>query len=180
MSFVDAFTRTVGLEGGYSDNPNDPGGETNWGITVAVARAHGYTGPMASMPIATAQAIYQEAYWNLIHLDLIDVHSSAIAEKMFDTAVNCGVSIPGPFLQRALNAFSDRGTQYPAVAVDGQIGAMTVTALTLYLARRGAAGERVMIAALNAQQGVRYLDLLDANPRLGDFEYGWFANRIAD
>ncbi len=43
------------VEGGYSNNPADPGGETNHGVTVAVARSHGYDGPMREMPKETAQ-----------------------------------------------------------------------------------------------------------------------------
>lgn len=47
MNFVErAMDATFQHEGGYVNNPNDRGGETNWGITIAVARAYGYTGPM--------------------------------------------------------------------------------------------------------------------------------------
>lgn len=49
MNFDTAFDRLLGNEGGYVNNPADPGGETNWGVTVAVARASGYTGAMRDM-----------------------------------------------------------------------------------------------------------------------------------
>ena len=49
---------TVQKEGGYSNNPNDSGGETMWGITAAVAREVGYTGAMKDMTRAQAIAIY--------------------------------------------------------------------------------------------------------------------------
>ncbi|WP_276203058.1 glycosyl hydrolase 108 family protein, partial [Enterobacter hormaechei] len=44
MTKDDIFNTILGKEGGYVDHPNDKGGPTNWGITQATARAHGYTG----------------------------------------------------------------------------------------------------------------------------------------
>ena len=52
-----AFDLLMGHEGGYSNNPKDPGGETMWGITARVARAWGYSGPMKSLPRETAKQI---------------------------------------------------------------------------------------------------------------------------
>ena len=56
---IDAILRA---EGGYVNDPADKGGETNYGITVAVARANGYTGPMRDLPVAMARAIYTARY----------------------------------------------------------------------------------------------------------------------
>lgn len=179
MSFDAAFVRTVGLEGGYANNPADSGGETNWGITIAVARAHGYQGAMRAMSIDEAKAIYQDAYWNLIHLDRVDRVSASIAAEMFDTAVNCGVSIPGPFLQRALNVFNRGGKDYPDMPADGLIGTITLTALAAYLKLRGADGEKVLLTALNAQQAVRYCTIAEAVPKDEEFVFGWLKNRVA-
>ena len=47
----------ISLEGGYSDHPADRGGPTRWGVTEAVARAHGYAGSMRHFPRAQAAAI---------------------------------------------------------------------------------------------------------------------------
>ena len=58
-SFDDAFDALIGNEGGYSNNPKDPGGETMWGITARVARAAGYTGPMRDLPRDTAKAPFR-------------------------------------------------------------------------------------------------------------------------
>ncbi|MCP1772876.1 lysozyme family protein [Neisseria perflava] len=49
MDFNTAVDRVLGHEGGYVNHPADPGGETNWGVTKAVAREHGYTGSMREM-----------------------------------------------------------------------------------------------------------------------------------
>ena len=66
MSFDKAFARTVGIEGGYSNDPDDSGGETNWGITKATAVAYGYTGPMRDMPRETAHGIYLNGWWRCL------------------------------------------------------------------------------------------------------------------
>lgn len=51
------------MEGGYTNNPKDKGGATNWGITEATARAHGYTGEMINLTRAEAFSILEEDYW---------------------------------------------------------------------------------------------------------------------
>src|SRR5690625_2810903 len=52
----------IRVEGAYSNNPADKGGETMYGITVSVARANGYSGPMANMPRAVAERLYRDRY----------------------------------------------------------------------------------------------------------------------
>lgn len=178
MSFDAAFARTIGIEGGYSNNPADPGGETNWGITIAEARAHGFHGPMRDMSIAAARDIYRQSYWNLLHLSEVDAISPAVAQEMFDIGVNRGRSVPVPYLQRALNAFNRQGKDYPDIAVDGLAGAMTIAALRSFIHQRGALGEKVMLHALLAQLGVGYLEIVEKRPQSEDFIFGWFANRI--
>jgi len=178
MSFETAFTHTVGLEGGYSDNPNDAGGETNFGITVAVARANGYAGAMRDLPLAIAQSIYRKSYWDALSLDAIDAESQNISEKLFDTGVNMGIGVAAAFLQTALNAFNRQGVDYPDVPVDGHIGAQTVDAFKSYLAKRGTQATTVMLRALIAQQGARYLALAKSDPKDENFEFGWFLNRV--
>ena len=55
MEFDDAFTALELIEGGYSNDPQDPGGETMYGITARLARAYGYTGAMRDLPLIFAQ-----------------------------------------------------------------------------------------------------------------------------
>ena len=50
-------------EGGYVNHPADKGGPTCFGMTEAVARAHGYGGAMALLPRDEAAAIYRRLYW---------------------------------------------------------------------------------------------------------------------
>src|SRR3546814_12368752 len=63
MDFGTSFDRLSGHEGGYINHPNDPGGETMWGITVAVARGVGYAGPMRDLTREQAKQIYRSLYW---------------------------------------------------------------------------------------------------------------------
>lgn len=177
MSFDAAFTRTLGKEGAYSNNPADRGGETIFGITAAVARAHGYQGPMRDMEVLAAKDIYRQSYWLLLHLDLLDPISPAIAAEVFDMAVNCGAGVPVPFLQRALNAFNRQGKDYPDMPVDGLCGIQTAKALSAFLTARGARAEPVMLAVLRSFRGVRYIEIAEKNPTQEVFEFGWW-NRI--
>ena len=62
ITFDEVFERTIGHEGGYVNNPKDPGGETNWGITIKTARENGYTGSMKSMSRLQAKEIYRVAF----------------------------------------------------------------------------------------------------------------------
>ena len=89
-----------------------------------------------------------------------------------------GTGTAAGFLQRALNALNRNGTDYPDLAVDGAIGTSTLAALASFLDHRGPAGEAVLIKAVEALQGERYLDLAERRPANEAFLYGWLANRI--
>jgi lysozyme family protein len=112
-SFDDAFDALIGNEGGYSNNPADPGGETMWGVTARVARAAGYTGPMKDLPRDTAKAIAKKLYWDPLRLDELDPR---VAFQIFDTNYNGGH--PVIWMQGAAGA-----------KVDGLIGPATIAAV---------------------------------------------------
>lgn len=116
MNFDQAFDRLIGHEGGYSNHPSDPGGETMWGVTARVARANGYTGPMKEMPRAVAKSIYRNLYWDPVKADHLP---DAVRFDVFDGAVNSGVQQSVKWLQRAVGA-----------ADDGVIGPKTIAAAT--------------------------------------------------
>lgn len=179
MLFDDAFEVTVGHEGGYSNNPNDDGGETMFGITATTARAFGYTGAMKDMPLATAKAIYKKGFWDTLRLDDIGAVSPAIAKELFDTNVNLAVGKAGHFLQRALNCFDDQQKLYHDITDDGKIGQGTVDAFKAYFAKRGKFAEKVMMSALNAQQGEYYFKRCEAKETNEDFVFGWYLNRVS-
>jgi len=168
----------IAREGGYSNHPADKGGPTRWGITQQVARAHGYGGDMRQFPRAEAIAVYRRIYWLRPGLDRVARHAPRIAAEMFDTGVNMGPAIAVGFLQRALNALNRGASDYPDIAAGTAMDAPTEQALAAFLARRGPAGESVLLKAIEALQGERYLRLAEQRPANEAFLYGWLANRL--
>lgn len=178
QAFELAFARTVGLEGGYANDPADSGGETMYGITATVARAYGYEGAMREMSRAVAQHIYRQGYWLPMGCGDIAWRSARLAEELFDSAVNCGVPTASRWLQRALNALNDSGRRWPDLVEDGRVGQVTLSALFAAL-KHPEGGERVLLLALNALQGAHYIELARTRQKDERFVRGWLINRVA-
>lgn len=153
MNFDQAFDRLIGHEGGYSNHPSDPGGETMWGITLRVARASGYTGPMRDLPRERAKLIARVAYWDRIKADQYD---GAIGFQVFDAAYNHGIENAVRFLQRAVG-----------VADDGHIGPLTLAAI-----------KRMSVTDVLARFNAERLEFYTKLSTWPDFGRGW-ARRIA-
>lgn len=168
----------IAREGGYVDHPADRGGPTNWGITEAVARAEGFMGNMSDLPQSLARAIYRRRYWEQPRLGDVASIAPVVAEELFDTGVNMGTAVAAAFLQRALNALNRGGKDWPDVAVDRSIGPATLNALKALVRVRGQAGARVLVRAMNALQGARYVELTEQRPANKAFAYGWLDKRI--
>lgn len=166
-------------EGGYVHHLADRGGATCFGITEAVARAHGYMGDMRFLPREEAAFIYQRIYWLRPRYDEIAKRAPRLAAELFDTGANMGPAVATTFLQRALTALNRNGQDYPDLVPDGRVGPQTLSALKTYLEKRGRrGGETVLLRALEALQGERYLRLAERRPANEAFLYGWLANRI--
>lgn len=169
------INRIIYVEGGYVDDPNDSGGETNFGITVAVARDSGYIGAMRDLPRQVAFNIYAAKYWDAVKADDLAELSERVAEEVVDTGINCGPGRAGRFLQRALNVFNKRAKLYLDLTVDGNIGPATIGALRGYLATRE---EDTLVKALNCLQGAKYIELAERRETDERFVYGWLKNRV--
>ena len=70
------------------------------------------------------------------------------------------------------------GKDFADLTPDGRVGPVTLAALDAFLDLRGAGGEVVLMRALEALQGERYLRLAEKRPANEAFLYGWLANRI--
>lgn len=175
MSFDTSMAALLPKEGGYTDNPKDPGGETKFGITEIEARSHGYTGKMIDLPLDIATQIYKQNYWDALSLDQID--NEALQDYLFDMGVNIGVTRAARIFQRALNAFRVRGDVelYPVLIVDGKIGPTTLSAYQFYMSIRD---PKVLLKAVSALRGHYYISISEANNALLAFTYGWVKNRI--
>lgn len=150
MDISQALKRLLGNEGGYSDNPADPGGKTMYGITERVARAHGYQGEMRDLPLTVATDIYRVNYWTPIKADQLP---EGLRFHVFDAAVNSGPKQAVKWLQEAAG-----------ITADGLIGPQTLSAAT-----------RVSPAKYS---GIRLRFMTDL-PTWSTFGKGW-ARRIAD
>jgi lysozyme family protein len=125
MDFDTAFSRLLGNEGAYTNNPNDPGGETKWGISK---RSYP-TEDIANLTEDQAKAIYLRDFWNPIG----DAHP-AIKFQVFDFAVNSGIQTAIRKLQAAIGV-ADDGHWGPVSAA--ALAAMEVNdVLMCFIARR--------------------------------------------
>lgn len=178
MSVKSIIDCVVEREGGYSNNPNDAGGATCWGITEAVARQNGYAGDMKALPREFAHALYERRYVVGPGFAPIIRLSEKIAEEMVDSGVNMGPSIPSTWLQRILNGLNRQGKDYPDIAVDGKVGPSTIKALDCLLCARSYEGELAVLRLLNCLQGARYLEITEARAANEEFLFGWLMNRV--
>ena len=151
--FSACWAQLLGNEGGYVDNPNDPGGATIWGVTEAVARANGYTGDMRLMAQATAEAIAKREYWDVVQGDSLP---APLDFQVLDGAYNSGAGRAAEWLQQAAG-----------VSQDGQIGPETLAAVSAHSIYE-------LICGYNGAR-LAFLASLGTWP---DFGRGW-ANRIA-
>lgn len=107
-NYTACLAKVLKYEGGYANHPSDPGGETNYGITIAVARANGYHGDMRSIPMDLVRKIYRKGYWDRVNGDDLP---AGLDLCVFDFAVNSG---PRRALDAMLSGYSveDRINRY--------------------------------------------------------------------
>ena len=111
VSFESAFDRLINSEGGYVNDPNDPGGETKFGISK---RSYPNV-DIKALTLEQAKAIYLRDFWQAGRMDEYD---PAISFQVFDFAVNSGIQTALRKLQAAVR-----------VADDGYVGPVTVAAI---------------------------------------------------
>jgi len=147
----DAFTKAMDLvfarEGGYVNDPDDPGGETKFGIS----RAAYPNLDIAGLTQDDARSIYREDYWEAAHCDELP---QGIDLAVFDMAVNHGVGAAIRALQRAA------GTREDAI-----FGPMTAAAVRSCVPHR-------LLVNFGAQRALDYAAI--APEDLERFGYGWY------
>jgi len=167
-------------EGGdtYTNDPSDRGRGTRFGVTEATARAFGYAGPMGSLPRDTAVAIYRQRFVTGPGFDQVLAIEPSVGAELVDTGINMGPGTAARFLQRWLNGFNVDGSRYPRLAVDGNVGPVTLDALRAFVRWRGPMGITALLRGLNASQAAHYLDITESDPSQRRFLFGWITNRV--
>ncbi|KFA98796.1 glycoside hydrolase family 108 protein [Vibrio sp. ER1A] len=178
LSLQQIIEGVMAREGHRSNNADDLGGDTTYGITEAVARKYGYQGSMDDLTSKLAFEIYMERYVFAPRFDLIHDVSAMVGEEVIDTGINMGKPVAAKFLQRWLNAYNNKQAYYADLVVDGQVGPATITALKAFLAKRGKEGELVLWKSLNCSQGARYLHISEKREQNETFTYGWMLHRV--
>lgn len=125
MDFDTAFTRLLGHEGGYSNDPRDPGGETNWGISK---RSYPNV-DIKNLTVEGAKEIYCRDFW-----DPLGDAPAAIKFQAFDFAVNSGIQTAVRKLQVAVGAADDG--HWGAISNNRLMNMDLSDALMAYLALR--------------------------------------------
>lgn len=160
--FTPAVEHTLTWEGGYADDPRDPGGRTKFGIS---AKAFPDL-DIAALSVDDAKDIYRSVYWEQPGFDMIPFDT--LAAKVFDTGVNIGTRGAGKLLQRAVNDVraATQGEDVELLQVDGVVGAKTLAAVARL-------DQGALIDRFIERQMKRYADLVDRNPKLARFLRGW-------
>ena len=173
----------LAVEGGWVNDPKDPGGETNHGVTIAVAQQHkeelvkqGWNGNMKSLTEEMATSIYFKDYIENPGFDKIIPLSPAVTNKLVDIGVNAGTTRSAKWFQDSLNSVSRNGKDYPKLTFDGKVGPATVAAYKSLQKKRGAVVAcQMVIKMLDGKQTTHYLSL-----NMDDFTPGWIINRVGN
>lgn len=182
--FAAAFELTSAHEGGYVNDPVDRGGETYRGIArvhhpdwtgwATIDARRGRPGFPRSLGReqglqAAVQAFYKAAYWDRFRGDALP--DQAVANELYDTAVNMGVRRAVRFLQSSLNLLNRDQRDYADLVVDGWFGDRTLTTLQTLL--RGDRDSGALVKLMNIQQGARYVEIMAGDTRQERFARGW-------
>jgi lysozyme family protein len=184
-NFDSAYTKTMGFEGGYGNDPDDVGGETYKGISRVYNPS--WIGwklidEKKSQPdfpknldkdivlLNAVKSFYKAEYWDVNLLDLFT--DQDIAEEMFDTGVNLGTGKAAMFLQQALNFLNRNQGLYPDIVEDGKIGKKSMETLAFYLKYDKPI---YLLKVLNVLQGMHYLNYMKKSPTQEKYARGWFS-----
>lgn len=185
--FHKAMQELERLEGGYSNNALDPGGETYRGISrVYFPDWEGWAiiDQEEDLSVTPVQRhldqltlkFYREQFWNRFQGDKVADLSQNIANHLLECSVNLGVRRCVKHMQRAINLMNRNQKLYPDMVDDGKLGSITLSYLTKYLQSRPPAfdvAEKRLLNIMNALQANHYIKLMERFPQREEFR-GWF------
>ena len=156
------FNFLIQVEGGYTNDPHDSGGKTNWGIIESEARRHGYTGDMRNLTQDFAKSIYWTDYYLANNLDKIK--DERVALTILDVSVNSGVGTGIKLARRALKNMGvsiEENTKADQVFLDAINSVDPLQFCNIY----------------SQIQRANYNRIVAASPEKGKFLKGWM-NRV--
>ena len=154
--FNDIIEVVLHHEGGYVNDPKDPGGETNFGIAK---RSHPDV-DIANLTKDGAKEIYKRDYWDG---NKVEELPEELRHIYFDMCVNQGKGRAVKILQQAANA---KGAD---LTVDGGLGPMTLRAILK---------SNLELDRVRAYRVKYYADLVTRKPDLEKFYFGWFRRAL--
>lgn len=162
-NFDQAFQRLLGIEQGFTNNPNDSGGATKFGVTAAMLAIYRKVPQVTvqdvqNLTVDEAKLVYKSQFWDPLRLDV--VNSFPVAYAIFDQSVNGGQVTAAKRVQATI---SELGT---TVKIDGLIGAITIGAVNL------AKPPEFLLKFCEMSQ-LAYLQIATDNPKDLVFLKGW-------
>lgn len=169
--FYRAIDVVLRHEGGWVDDPDDPGGETNFGISMKFIREQGLRaddlgladfspGALKKLTVEKAKHLYEHFFWNPLALEW--VNDQTIATKIFDCAVNCGAKRASMLAQQAAIVCGQW------VVVDGVLGPKSFGAIN-------ACGRAAYLGAYAEEMAGYYRALVERRPALRKFLRNWLS-----
>lgn len=169
-----ALQKTLHHEGGFVDNPADPGGATYRGVSLRFLRSEGIDidgdGDIDINDIRALadnktddmlDTIYFKHFWQPAKCDKIT--SELISAKVFDMAVNMGIRQAWRITQRAAGE----------LLVDGLVGPKSIERV-----RQLDSQDYFLLAKMRTEQTKFYLDLMVRKPELNAFRLGWMRRAV--
>jgi len=145
-------------EGGYSADPDDPGGVTKFGISQ---RAFPEV-DIVNLTLQDAKDIYRDTYWEKSRFN--EIPYDELAVKVFDAGINMGTNAAGKLLQRAVNDLTPE--QEDKVTVDGKVGSKTLAATVKH-------DRKELADAFVRRMKKRYGDIVNTRSSSAKFLRGW-------
>lgn len=184
--FMKAYLKMAPVEGLYSNDPDDPGGETvygvarsfwpkwsGWSIVDAAKKQPGFPGNLKGNSALTeaVHAYYRQIYWDRFCLDELD---QPLAYELFEQAVNLGEGRMVKHLQMVLNSLNYQNRFGEDLVVDGAFGAKTLQRLRRIV---GDGRSRAIQYGANGQQCAHYINLGLTSAVKRKYTSGWLAQR---
>lgn len=191
--FAIAYAPLKDYEGGYSNDPSDSGGETyagisrryfpaweGWGIIDSWKKRIGSNAATLTKKLAAIPELqslvsrwYEKEWWDKLGLASLP---QAVANEIFEQAVNLGKGGSGKKVQTVCNAYNyfSGSPLFPDLAIDGAIGPKTLAALQIIISRNKATPQS-LVHALNCMQGAHYLELAAKKASQRKFTVGWMS-----